>query len=499
MNENGPPRRGMQSSRWRLVAPSERQFHPEPPPPPPKSRPEHSPDELEPATGRRFQEAVPPNAPRRALATDPIDSASLELGPPISTPVPAPLTRRAAPPAGAVGSTPESSPHSARRLALEDSSVDAAAPPSSAGAALGSVPRDQPAAPPIGPPAQPTILPGGPVPFAGYRPPAPGGTWPSPSPLAEPPSQTWEPTPTPTRRTRRIVARVGLSLVGTAALLLIAMFAVPRVISLSSISGPTATPSSVTTTSAAPSAGPSPTEVTVSGSSETGLGSGPIATMPAEPLKVLRANPIYQLTTPASCPEQDAPESEEAFQSQVKALVKCLNLAWRAALKQTDIDFSKPKIVFYQTSIKSPCQKLGTTFPAAYCPANQTLYFSEASFQQGKYYRLAVAHVVMHEYAHHVQWLASIFKQGEALGEASEVTTRRVELQAHCLAHYQLTHSELGFTNADRVDAEYQFDYTSDAAGHGSTKAERYWGLRGLDGVDLSPCNTWKAKAAKVK
>ena len=67
------------------------------------------------------------------------------------------------------------------------------------------------------------------------------------------------------------------------------------------------------------------------------------------------------------------------------------------------------------------------------------------------------------------------------------------------MAHYAMTHSSIGFGAADRRDAEYQFDYTTDARGHGSPKAERYWGVRGLQAGNVGACNTWKAKASVVK
>ena len=154
---------------------------------------------------------------------------------------------------------------------------------------------------------------------------------------------------------------------------------------------------------------------------------------------------------------------------------------------------------FYDTSSKSPCGKLGTRFPASYCTSNKTLYFSSAAYQQGRYFRLSVAHFAIHEYAHHVQELAGVFDSLWSLEESSAVTNRRVELQAHCMAHYGLTHSGLGFGSRDRADAEFQFDFTDDPKGHGSAAAERYWGRRGLAAETVGACNTWKVKAARVK
>lgn len=225
----------------------------------------------------------------------------------------------------------------------------------------------------------------------------------------------------------------------------------------------------------------------------------PTATMPTDPETILKKNPVYAIKVPATCPPQSIPSGRSSFRKQVKALVDCENTAWRKALSRTPVTFAKPKTVFYDTSTDSPCGRLGTVYPAAYCTGDRTLYFSTAAYAQGRYYRLAVAQFVMHEYAHHVQELAGIFDSEWAMDEKSAVTTRRIELQAHCMAHYQLTHSDIGFSASDRADAEFQFSYTTDAKGHGSATAERYWGRRGLAGSKIGACNTWTVRASQVK
>ena len=142
---------------------------------------------------------------------------------------------------------------------------------------------------------------------------------------------------------------------------------------------------------------------------DPGSGSSSSPTMPAKPEAVLKKNPIYALEVPANCPSQSAPSSRAAFRTQVKALLACENKVWRKALAGTAVTFSQPKVVFYGTRTSSPCGTLGDTYPAAYCTSNNTLYFATAAYAQGRYYRLAVAQFVMHEYAHHVQNLAGLF------------------------------------------------------------------------------------------
>ena len=349
-------------------------------------------------------------------------------------------------------------------------------------AAPNGVPRDDqpwPYPPPQwGPPQQW-------APPAQWGPPPPGAYPPPPAAWTTAPPQRLAdlPPPRPPHRAGWVIALS--SVVGVVLLGLVAVLALP---SLQTLQRPG-------THRPAPNAS-SPTSTSTSSPKPT---SSPSATMPTGLEDILKKNPIYAIKVPADCPAQRIPSSKAAFRTQVKALVSCENKAWQKAMASTPVAFVKPKVVFYNASISSPCGQLGTRYPAAYCTGDRTLYFSTAAYAQGRYYRLAVAQFVMHEYAHHIQELAEIFDSESVMDEKSAVTTRRIELQAHCMAHYQLTHSDIGFDAQDRSDAEFQFSYTTDAKGHGSATAERYWGRRGLSGSKIGACNTWTVPASRVK
>lgn len=235
------------------------------------------------------------------------------------------------------------------------------------------------------------------------------------------------------------------------------------------------------------------------GPTSTRPSSSATATPAPSPAEVLKKNPIYALKVTGSCPKQRTPSSWQRFQTQVRALVDCENRAWAKALSSTSITFDKPKVRFYAKSADSACGHLESTFPASYCSADKTIYFSRASYLQGRYYRLSVSEFVFHEYAHHVQAMSGIFEASLAAKESDDVTERRIELQAHCVAHYRLTHAGLKFSSSDRADIEYQLGYASDTKGHGSAKAGHRWGEAGLAGKNIGACNTWTAKASLVK
>ncbi|MFC7731721.1 neutral zinc metallopeptidase [Actinomadura keratinilytica] len=150
--------------------------------------------------------------------------------------------------------------------------------------------------------------------------------------------------------------------------------------------------------------------------------------------------------TPVACRLpviQQAPESMRRF---MNALSDCLDASWRNQFGKARMAFSPPKRVFWETSGRSPCG----TYPnpgasAFYCPANNTMYVGlrhivETSGSEPLSNFAVFARVVAHEYGHHVQERAGILRYGHQQMETASTaaarmeTSRRIELQAQCLA-----------------------------------------------------------------
>ena len=88
----------------------------------------------------------------------------------------------------------------------------------------------------------------------------------------------------------------------------------------------------------------------------------------------------------------------------------------------------------------------------------------------------------------------------EELDESREVTTRREELQVFCWTYYLFAAMpSFELTDGDRSFFLELWGNTNDAEGHGSVKAQQYWGPRGLDGADLGACNTWTVPKETVR
>lgn len=273
------------------------------------------------------------------------------------------------------------------------------------------------------------------------------------------------------------------------------------------LAAPTAPPASVRT-GGAPSARPSPV-VSAGPMSATGFPTGlparwnptptPTPTATRRPADVLERNPVYTVSVRGSCPPQREPVDEAAFQAQVRALVACLDVAWARALQPTEVEFRAPSVALFGESLLTVCGLLGVEFPALYCPLDSTLYFSAEAWRESSYYRLATAELALHEYAHHVQRLAGIYDVLLAASDTVRGLQRRVELQAHCLAMYELASSDIGLSASDVSDLEYQFAWPGDVEGHGSARAKTRWGRRGLGATTAGACNTWTASGDEVR
>jgi predicted metalloprotease len=121
------------------------------------------------------------------------------------------------------------------------------------------------------------------------------------------------------------------------------------------------------------------------------------------------------------------------------------------------------------------------------------------------------ARVIAHEYGHHVQQEAGILTYGHQIMNtqdvaASAAASRRIELQAQCLAG--------AFLGAERAtlpmtDEQYRAmisdvysrgddDKPPDGRDHGSARHYAGWVIIGFTKRVLSACNTWTAAPSEV-
>jgi predicted metalloprotease len=240
----------------------------------------------------------------------------------------------------------------------------------------------------------------------------------------------------------------------------------------------------------------------VPGASATAQASSTASTSKSSGVDIpeLTDSPLYQQKLSGSCPHPvRAISSRSEYEQQVDQVISCLETLYRPVIDAASGDFSTVHRTFYDTTVASPCGKETDAY-AFYCETDATMYFSEQVYKDAKYARLSVADVVIHEYGHHVQAMMDFFDHADGLDEKKAVTIRREELQVFCWTYY--TFANVPSFDLTSSDKEFFLDVwgdTTDAEGHGSVKAQQYWGPRGLDGENLGACNTWAVSADKVK
>lgn len=227
------------------------------------------------------------------------------------------------------------------------------------------------------------------------------------------------------------------------------------------------------------------------------------ATDPAKPTTSdypkLTDNALYRQRVTGACPEIRKATSKDAYQNQVSALLTCLARIYEPLVTTADGRFTPVEHTLYGSRIDTPCGRQTDAY-AFYCERDATIYLSEQVYTDSQYARLAVADTVIHEYGHHVQSMIGVFDAADELSESRQVTVRREELQVYCWTYYVFASvRSFQLTDADRSFFLDLWAHTSDPEGHGSVKAQQYWGPRGLNGENLGACNTWSVPKSSVK
>ncbi|SDI36243.1 hypothetical protein SAMN05421505_14610 [Sinosporangium album] len=164
--------------------------------------------------------------------------------------------------------------------------------------------------------------------------------------------------------------------------------------------------------------------------------------------RVLRSNPVYGVRglKGFDCRAQSIVDGDAASMAAfMERFTDCLDRTWEAGFAEAGVRFTRPGRVFWDTPGRGPCGDYPVAGASAfYCPINRGMYVGTRDIVKasggvpGAMYGV-YARVLAHEYSHHVQDQAGILSLAWRLRdstpavEANEIT-RRVELQAQCLA-----------------------------------------------------------------
>lgn len=206
--------------------------------------------------------------------------------------------------------------------------------------------------------------------------------------------------------------------------------------------------------------------------------------------------------------------SVDALSRQTCNALSSLNKTWEPVFQQSNIEFRRPKLVFYAQSGRSGCGAAESAMGPFYCPEDFGIYIDTDFYRTmeqelGARGQFARDYVIAHEYGHHIQKLTGMSDQVRSLqsqspGRANQLSVR-LELQADCYAGVWAA------KNSDRLEpgdmesglnAAHQIgdDVLMRNAGrrpveasftHGSSAQRIEWLRKGLQSGNEDACDTF--------
>lgn len=191
-----------------------------------------------------------------------------------------------------------------------------------------------------------------------------------------------------------------------------------------------------------------------------------------------------------------------------------LNKTWEPIFRKANMEFRRPKLVFYSQSGESGCGAAQSAMGPFYCPEDKGIYLDTDFYRQmeqelGASGQFARDYVIAHEYGHHVQNLVGMSDQVRSLqsrdpGSANQLSVR-LELQADCYAGVWAARNRDRLEPGDMesgLNAAHQIgdDVLMRNAGrhpspemftHGSSAQRKRWLRVGMESGDEDQCDTF--------
>jgi predicted metalloprotease len=204
---------------------------------------------------------------------------------------------------------------------------------------------------------------------------------------------------------------------------------------------------------------------------------------------------------------------DEASRESCNAL-SSLNKTWAPIFAQSNIQFARPKLVFYSQRGSSGCGGAESAMGPFYCPTDNGIYldtdfFRQMSEQLGATGSFARDYVIAHEYGHHIQNLTGLSEQVHEAQQRNpsqaNALSVRLELQADCYAGVWAAKNRDRLEPGDMesgLNAAHQIgdDTLMKAAGrrpmeeaftHGSSADRMKWLRTGMESGNEDACNTF--------
>jgi len=191
-----------------------------------------------------------------------------------------------------------------------------------------------------------------------------------------------------------------------------------------------------------------------------------------------------------------------------------LNKTWQPLFKAANIQFARPKLVFYSQAGSSGCGAAQSAMGPFYCPEDQGIYLDTDFFAQmdrelGATGQFARDYVIAHEYGHHIQKLLGMSDQVRSLQsqnprQANQLSVR-LELQADCYAGVWAAKNkdrlepgdmESGLNAAHQIGDDTLMKNAGrrpspEAFTHGTSAQRMEWLRKGLETGNEDACDTF--------
>ena len=242
-----------------------------------------------------------------------------------------------------------------------------------------------------------------------------------------------------------------------------------------------------------------------------------------DPSQFLQSGESVPERAPSGAQTQPGRSSQEDELAQfVSVVMKDTEDVWDKLFReQLGKQYQKPVLVLFSGATRSACGSGGFATGPFYCPAGQKPYiglsfYHELSQRFGASGDFAMAYVVAHEVAHHVQFLLGITADmNRQRGRVSQVQYNdlsvRLELQADFLAGVWAHHGQkmknflepgdveeamraAAAIGDDRIQKQSQGYVAPESFTHGTSEQRVRWLRKGMETGDLSQGDTFKAR-----
>ena len=243
-------------------------------------------------------------------------------------------------------------------------------------------------------------------------------------------------------------------------------------------------------------------------------------------LKQAGIDPLQMLGMGSSGGGSVSREAQNEEQDFVTAIVGSTEDVWTRLFRESGQQYSPPKVVVFKQGTTSGCGSASAASGPFYCPADQTIYFDLAFFDElgrrfGAPGDFAQAYVIAHEVGHHIQTITGTSSQVRSLQQRANQTEQnllqvKMELQADCYAGVWAYHADRN-TNLGRIlEGDFEVDEAIAAAQaigddtlqrnagrrvnqesftHGSSDQRTRWFRTGLQTGSVEACNTFEARS----